>query len=198
MAKRWYGVEQPLAWPVARKPRLNHSRFPIPHSRLQRGFTLVEILVVVAIVGILALALTLSIAGSSERRLEAAAERFSALVGHACEQAELRGREIGVAVGADGYAFLRLDGDRWQAVATEGELRARSWPQGLRIDLARDGREIELAPATGDAAPQLVCFSSGELTPFALELALGDSAAHYRIEGVDDGRLSTTRLEVPP
>src|SRR5688572_8332006 len=85
-----------------------HSPFLIPHSRPRTGFTLIELLVVVAIVGVLALALTLSVANSSERRLEAAAERFAALVGHACEQSELRGREIGIVIAPDGYAFLRL------------------------------------------------------------------------------------------
>lgn len=34
--------------------RPSHSRFPIPASRLRRGFTLIEILVVVVILGILA------------------------------------------------------------------------------------------------------------------------------------------------
>ena len=153
---------------------------------------------VVAIVGVLALALALSIAGSSDRQLQVAAERFSALLGHTCEQAELRGREIGVAVGADGYAFLRLDADHWQVLASEGELRARGWPAGLHVELAREGRPLALAPPGEDPVPQLVCFSSGELTPFALELALGDSAARYRIEGGDEGGITTTRLEAPP
>ena len=177
---------------------LSHSLFPIPHSRPQTGFTLIEILVVVAIVGVLALALTLSIAASSDRQLEGAAERFAALLGHACEQAELRGREIGVALGAGGYTFLRLDGEAWQALDNDGELRARNWPQGLRVDLVREGRPLRLARSDEDAAPQLVCFSSGELTPFVLELALGDSRARYRVKGADDGRISAGQRQAAP
>src|SRR5690606_10509350 len=174
---------------------LSKSRIPNPEAR---GFTLIEILVVVAIVGVLALALTLSISASTDRQLEGAAERFSALLGHACEQAELRGREIGVTLGAEGYAFMRLDGDAWQALANDGELRARQWPQGVSIDLAREGRPLRLAPVEKEMAPQLVCFSSGELTPFVLELALGDSRAHYRVEGGSDGVVATERLETAP
>jgi general secretion pathway protein G len=45
------------ATPSPHKPamrRFPHSPFPIPHSRPRRGFTLIEILVVVVILGILA------------------------------------------------------------------------------------------------------------------------------------------------
>lgn len=175
-----------------------HSAFRISRSRPRGGFTLIELLVVVAIVGVLALALTLSVANSSERRLEAAAERFSALVGHACEQSELRGREIGIAIAPDGYAFLRLDRDGWQSLAGDDALRARSWPQGTRLALAREGRPLQLSGSEGEQTPQLVCFASGELTPFALDLALGDSRAHYRVETQGDPVPSMARLEAAP
>ena len=198
METRSRGMAKAESRQVAREPPGAHSLFPIPCSRLLRGFTLIEILVVVAIVGVLALALTLSVAASSDRQLEGAAERFSALLGHACEQAELRGREIGVALGAGGYTFQRLDGDAWQSLADHAELRARSWPPGLGIGITREGRPLSLASPDEDTVPQLVCFSSGELTPFVLELALGDSDARYRVEGHGDGRLSTTRFETVP
>jgi general secretion pathway protein H len=163
----------------------------------QRGFTLIELLVVVVIVGVLVAALTLAIGGSSERQLANASERFTALLGHACNQAELSGREIGVSVAADGYVFSRLDRDEWHAFGKDGELRARRWPTGLHVELTRAGRPLELA-AAGRETPQLVCFSSGELSPFGLVLALGDASARYRIEGADDGTLKAERVETPP
>ena len=79
--------------------------------RLLQGFTLIELLVVVVIVGVLAAALVIAIGGSTERQVANAAERFQALLGHACSEAELSGREIGVRLDIDGYAFRRLDGD---------------------------------------------------------------------------------------
>lgn len=160
--------------------------------RLARGFTLIELLVVVAIIGVLALAVTLSVRGSAERQLLREAERFQALIGQACMQAELTGREIGVVVGSNGYSFRLLTGNAWQDVANDGELRARPWVEGLRTELSREGRSVDLV-AGGDATPQLVCFSSGELTPFALTLALGD-AARYRVSGADDATLKTERI----
>jgi len=164
-------------------------------SRGTRGFTLIELLVVVAIVGIVVLALTLSLGGSERRRVEREAERFQALLGHACVQAELGGREIGVVLAADGFSFRLLSGSDWQDMPADGELRPRRWIDGLRTELSREGRAVDLARAD-DAAPQLVCFSSGELTPFALTLALGDGA-RYRVSGADDATLKTTPLDTP-
>lgn len=158
-----------------------------------RGFSLIELLVVVAIVGVLALAVTLSIGGSAQRQLLREAERFQALVGQACEQAELSGREIGIVVGAGGYSFRILGGNEWQAVPDDGPLRTRPWIDGLRANLSSEGRHVDFL-ATGDAAPQLVCFSSGELTPFVLTLELGD-APRYRVTGADDATLKTERVE---
>jgi general secretion pathway protein H len=161
------------------------------------GFTLIELLVVVVIVGVLAAALVIAIGGGSERELANASDRFQALLGHACNQAELSGREIGVSVAADGYVFSRLDRDAWHALGKEGELRSRRWPAGLHVELTRAGRPLELA-APGRETPQLVCFSSGELTPFGLVLGLGDAPARYRVEGMDDGTLKSERIGTPP
>lgn len=163
----------------------NHSPLSNPHSRPHGGFTLIELLVVLVITAVLVAALVLAVGGSAERQLANTTERFQALLGQACSQAELSGREIGASIGADGYAFSRLDGDTWQPLAKDGELRPRQWPSGLRLEFTRESRPLQLATPDRDE-PQVVCFSSGELTPFALTLALGD-APRYRLQGEDDG-----------
>jgi general secretion pathway protein H len=157
-----------------------------------RGFTLIELLVVVVILGVLAAALVLSTAGSGERRLEREAERLRTLVAYACEQAELRGREIGVSLNRTGYRFSEFDRDSWVGFR-EGELRPRDWLTGTAALLSRDGRMVEVADAYPDK-PQLLCFSSGELTPFRLELGLGEIAVRYRLDGTPDGAVAVTTV----
>jgi general secretion pathway protein H len=159
----------------------------------RQGFSLVELLVVVVIVGVVALGVTLSVRGTSERRLSREAERFAALVGQACEQAELGGREIGIVVDSGGYAFRRLAGTDWLDFPADGELRPRTWAEGLHAELAREGRTADLS-STPDGAPQLVCFSSGELTPFVLTLALGDAPMRYRVSGTEDATVEVKRV----
>lgn len=163
-----------------------------------RGFSLVEILVVIVIIGVLALAVTLGVASAStERQLAREGERLQALIEHACVQSELTGREIGLRVDAKGYVFLRLGFDGWSADPLGNELRPRSWVPGLAVNLYRDGREVRLAQ-DGAEAPQLVCFSSGELSPFELKLGLGDSRSELAVRGDADGKVSLVREERRP
>jgi general secretion pathway protein H len=161
-------------------------------TRTAAGFSLIELLVVVVIVAVLALAVTLSVAGSAERQLLREADRFEGLVHLACEKAEQSGREIGVDVGTGGFSFRQLAGDKWQDADAGSELRARAWLEGMRIALSREGRSVD--PGPRDSPPPIVCFSSGEMTPFALTLALGD-VKPYRITGSDDGTTKRDRVE---
>lgn len=162
------------------------------------GFTLIEILVVVVIVGVLALAVTISIAtAGGERQLALESERLQGLIGFACHQAELTGREVGLRLDGQGYAFTRLGFDGWSSDTLENELRARSWVPGMGVELLRDGRDLRLAESDSDP-PQIVCFSSGELSPFLLRLRLGDVANRYELRGEADGEVVLDRIAISP
>jgi general secretion pathway protein H len=163
-------------------------------SRKRSGFTLIEILVVVVILGVVIGAVTLALgAVGGERQLARQAEQVRALFAYACEQAELTGRDLGISVDAQGYRFSVANRDEWIADKAS-ELRARKWLVGTQTKLSRDGQHIAVA---GEAPqkPQLVCFSSGELTPFRLELALGDVKQRFRIDGQPDGEVVLSTVE---
>lgn len=160
------------------------------------GFSLIELLVVIVIVGVLVFAVTLSIASGAQRQLQREAERFQALITQACAQAELSGREIGIVVDPGGYSFLLLSGTEWQEFPDDSVLRRRPWVDGVQVELSREGRHVDLSEVRA-VSPQLVCFSSGELTPFVLVLALAD-APHYRVSGADDATLKTERVGAAP
>lgn len=162
------------------------------------GFTLIEILVAVVIVGVLALAVTISIAtAGGERQLARESERLQGLIDFACHQAELTGREIGLRLDGRGYAFTRLGFDGWSSDALENELRPRSWVPGLGVEILRDGRDLRLAESDSEP-PQIVCFSSGELSPFLLRLQLGDVANRYELRGEADGHIVLDRVAIRP
>lgn len=158
------------------------------------GFSLLELLSVVVIIAVLAAALTLSISlGGPERRLQHEAERLQALLAYACERSELTGRNIGFNVVKEGYAFSEHSRDSWTPVKTN-ELRRRQWPKLMSVSLLGQSGPITL-PEEISEHPQVVCFSSGELTPFRLELALGEAKERYRLVGESNGELQLQRLD---
>ena len=162
-------------------------------SMSMRGFTLIELLVVVVILAVLAGALTLAMGGlGGERQLEQQAKRTQALIGYACEQAELVGRDIGVSVDRRGYRFSRRNGAVWLPLESD-ELRPRQWIAETQTALSSDGHVI----VVGDdfpQKPQLVCFSSGELTPFRLELHLAGLTQGWQLDGKTDGGLTLVAM----
>lgn len=162
------------------------------------AFSLIEVLVVLVIVSVLALAVSISIASAGgERQLTREAERLQALIQHACRQAELGGREIGLRIGPRGYAFSMLGFKGWAAAERKDELRPHDWIPGLRLELLRDGRPVNLAD--GDVEPpQLICFSSGELSPFLLRMELGDVGMRYELRGDVQGSIALKRVEIGP
>src|SRR5439155_20064148 len=74
------------------------------------GFTLIEIMVVVVIIGVVAALMVLSFTLTGrDRELEKESDRLFALFTYAREQAELQTREYGVLFQDDGYEFLTYD-----------------------------------------------------------------------------------------
>src|SRR3546814_3674943 len=71
----------------------------------QRGITLIELLVALVIVAVLSAAAVLAIPDFGARRADVTAERFTALLGMACERAMVSGRDMGVVITADSLAF---------------------------------------------------------------------------------------------
>lgn len=156
-----------------------------------RGFTLLEVLVVLAIVAVLAGIAALSVGGVGSRRVENAAKRAEALVALACERAALTGRDMGIAVLADGLRFGYLAAQGWQPVGDDpaDPLRPRALGDSIRLQLERDGERVDAA-IDPPAAPQLACFGSGELTPFRLTIEGEGEAVRWHLDGALDGTLT--------
>ncbi|MDM8350132.1 type II secretion system minor pseudopilin GspH [Pseudomonas sp. sp1636] len=141
-----------------------------------RGFTLVELLVVIVIIGsLIGLAvLSTGIAGPA-RELRNEAERLAGLIGVLAEEAVLDNREYGLLLNAEGYRVLRYDplSAHWQALADKPH-RLPAWAE-LRVELEGEALQLPQPAAEPRSAanpvPQLLLLSSGELSPFRLYLS---------------------------
>jgi len=148
-----------------------------PASRLAtaRGFTLIEIMVVVLIIGVMSAGLLLSVSLTGrDRELEKESDRLLALINYAREQAELQTREYGIIFQDDNYEFVSYDVHRqvWRRVFEDDTLQLRRLPYGLNVKLKVETRPVVLKkPADAkDKTPNVMIFSSGDLTQFEVSL----------------------------
>jgi general secretion pathway protein H len=169
-----------------------------------RGFTLVEVLVVVLIIGVILSFAVLSIGSRSlDDQLEQEARRLYQILQLAHEEAESQNLQLGLHHTTAGYLFV-VQGDegRWQPYANSGPLRPRSLPQPLTIALYVEGRSVPPAsdmPEEGASLdPHAYFLSSGEVTAFDVDLSAPGLPTYYRIQADAFGRLSQQRIELPP
>lgn len=140
-----------------------------------RGFTLLEIMVVLVIISIILTFATLS-GDTGARQLENEARRLAALLNIASEETIMNSREYRVVFGANGYSFYQFAGaGRWDLIEDD-LLRPREFPEGYSLILTLEGEKIEPGKSDADdlAAEAAVYFlSSGEVTSFEVELVNG-------------------------
>ena len=139
----------------------------MPHACGTHGFTLVEILVVVAIVAITAGLATLAYNADDRGVAEREARRFAGALEHASARAQWRAETIGVSAEGDGWRFWRrpVDANRWLPFADDDVLDAHRVPAGIIVSpLSYAGQRL---PA--DAIVPLR--ASGHNEPFAFVLS---------------------------
>jgi general secretion pathway protein H len=156
-------------------PRWGFPRCPLGRRSVAGGFTLVEILVVVVIIGVLSAGLLLSVSLTGrDRDLEKESDRLLALMNYAREQSELQTRNYGLIFQDDNYEFVSYDVRRavWRSVFEDDALVLRRLPYGLDVKLKVETRPVVLKKPKDakDKTPQVMIFSSGDLTQFEVTL----------------------------
>lgn len=185
----------------------------------QRGFTLLELLAVIVIIGIIVTFASLSIGNRAlDDRLEAEARRIEQLLRLAEDEADLKGIAIGLVFTKDGYRFLSANtGQNWVDYAQSGILRGRPLLQPFIAELRMEGRLIPPLPSAGDdetprpaaaskdddeeakkLKPQVLLLPGGQMTPFTLDIKAPNYPSYFRIEGDLLGRVTRERRQVVP
>lgn len=190
-----------------------------PLYSAQRGFTLLELLVVVVIVAILFTYTTLAIRSNSpEDMIKEEAHRLERLIQLAMEEAILRGEEYGIEVFIDGYRFLRFSDNQWSPLTQDKILRERELPPDMELEMSLEetdiviglisepmsNNEVDLEQAEEQAdskeaeiKPHIYLLSSGEITPeFEIRLYILGVESSYLVKGIFDGTLETTLSEL--
>lgn len=187
------------------RPLIIHTRNPPRRIELHSGFTLLELLVVLVVVGVMVAMAVLSFGVlGTDRQAEEEARRFWTVLQQAREEAELQSEDIGIYVSASAYEYLRFDTrrDEWQLIEGDELFAQREIPEGLRFRLRLESREVVLKPTLPDrgdrdennrAPPHILVLSSGEVMPFELEIEREGAPAVWRVTALANNDL---RLEI--
>ena len=101
--------------------------------RMQHGFTLVELMVTLLILGIAVSGVGLMVDSARARDTERTVDELRRALETAATRADVRGRRFAIDFGTDGYRFLELDAHgEWRAVESDPALAAQRLPDGLR------------------------------------------------------------------
>ena len=154
-----------------------------------RGFTLLEILVVCAIMAILLGLVMVRLDSSGARRLESAAEDLTRLLEAARDESVIRGQPVAFSSDGQGYQFWLSETahNEWVALPGSTAIAARKFPDGIVLSSLR---------INGTLRPlgERVVFSlSGISEPFTLTLS--SASSHIDILADALGRFEIRRAQ---
>lgn len=167
---------------------LINCRLP-PGNACRNGFTLIEVLVVVIIVSIITSMALLSLNLDQGHQGEEEAKRITALLKLAGQQAIISDRELVLEVAKDGYRFLQYRDQQWLPVEDD-VLRPRELPDGVHLDTYIYGANAGQADEQEPMLPRIYLLSSGEITPFEIDVQADDDMTVYRITGQGGGKVA--------
>lgn len=143
-------------------------------TQKNRGFTLIEMLVVLLIMGLL-IGLVSAIAQPDDRALlRVEVERLAQLMDLAATESRLTGKPIAWTADGQGYRFWQYSEDSgWSEIINDDFLRARTLPQGMTISNMR----VENMRSPEHMRVEFNAYRSA--LSFSVDLSLG--TAHYTV-----------------
>jgi general secretion pathway protein H len=145
----------------------------------ESGFTLIEMLVVLTIIGIAAGAVLLT-APDSRRSLIGEAERFAASLVRAKEEAVLTNRTVDVQITTKGYAF-GVTGRGLHRPLDQRPFGSVAWS------------EDTTAVVSGDQRSRIAFDSTGIATPTAVDLFRNDGHVRVRVDMAGDVKIDVAQ-----
>jgi general secretion pathway protein H len=106
------------------------------------GFTLIEVLLVILLIGLLAATVVYSFSGESrQQRLEKETEKLQARVQLAAELAMLKNVELGLYIDDKGYRFMLFEQDKWRSIREPKALAPYEFKPGFSAKIELEGLE---------------------------------------------------------
>ncbi|SEL57335.1 type II secretion system protein H (GspH) [Colwellia chukchiensis] len=177
---------------------------------LATGFTLIEVMLVILLIGVMLSAVQFSFSSSKpEQQLAQTSARFAQVFEVAAEYGLLNNIELGVFIDENSYQFLGYNGVQWAKVADKPLFDPFTLPEAITLHLQLDDLPID-EPLLFDSSllntqaeddefredaekkliPQIYILSGGDITPFSLTFSLAEFAMgheediSYKVSGI--------------
>ncbi len=150
------------------------GRAPVNDDHKTAGFTLVELMVVLAIMALTATVVVLTIP-SENSLLRSESDRLSARLAAARDLAVIDGRSVAISFAPSGYGFeRRLDG-AWQTLPGRA-FAQRNWPSGIHFssDSAQPVARVIFDTVGTSPTPQMIVLMAGDARQTVRVTATGD------------------------
>jgi general secretion pathway protein H len=181
------------------------------------GFTLIEVMVVVVLIGLMASLVQFNFSGNNpEDKLQHESARFAAIFEVAAEYGMLNNIELGLLVKKNSYQFVGYDGTQWAEIPEQDWQANVTVSEEIELSIELDDLPIE-EPMLFDAdtfkdeddftllskeeqekkiIPQVYILSGGDISPFSITFRLTQELAY--IEDAEDLAYRVTGLYSVP
>lgn len=172
---------------------------------IQRGFTLLEVLLVALLMGLTAAAVTLTIGNTDpQQKLQKDALRFIAVTDMLLDEAALTGKFFGLRIEPHSYQYLVRIDDQWSPLMDKRISKKQEFDTNVELDLQVEGLPLEqhdeqdaeswFAEPFEEAdvgfkqtekekvlPPQIFLFPSGEMSEFELKFTTNKEYKDYQV-----------------
>ena len=161
-----------------------------------RGFTLIEVVVVLMIITIILGMVGVNLTRNPADTLRDEAERLALVLQNAQQQAILEGRPYGFTFTETGYLFLRSNAsNRLVPIEVDELLTPRKLPPTITLAPTERFDKNTKSTDTKKRFDLIVFDPSGELPVFSLALSIGD--LFWYVRGQSDGQVLSSPLAEP-
>ncbi|SQH74360.1 General secretion pathway protein H [Shewanella benthica] len=182
----------------------------------QQGFTLMEVLLVVLLMGLAASAVTMTMGGADgKKELERTALQFMTATEMVLDETVFSGHFIGIVIEKTSYKYVFYDEGKWKSLDGDRILAERQMKDGVEISLVLDGLPLVQEDEEQDSwfdepfidekteaekkkfpEPQILLFPSGEMSAFEMTFLSEDDQGNEiaaLVVGDSLGRLTLGR-----
>lgn len=146
-----------------------------------RGFTLIELVVVVFIIALVSTVVVQNVGGHRHQRLaKDVGERFVAAFEFANDEALLEQAAYGLVIKGSSYYFVRYDPYQgaWTDLSYDKVLGHMSLPAGLELKFAGNSQITNERPLQDNLTPDIMLSPNQILAPFTLDIVDGDEVSY--------------------